>query len=50
MVPLRELERRAIAHALMVADGNVGQAARLLGIGRATLYRRLAEQTDSRVG
>ncbi|MEZ4375864.1 MAG: sigma 54-interacting transcriptional regulator [Polyangiaceae bacterium] len=50
VVPLRELERRAIAHALKVADGNVGQAARLLGIGRATLYRRLAEQTDSRVG
>ncbi|MCA9639317.1 MAG: sigma-54-dependent Fis family transcriptional regulator [Polyangiaceae bacterium] len=50
VVPLRELERRAIAHALKVADGNVGHAARLLGIGRATLYRRLAEQAGSRVG
>ncbi len=48
VVPLRELERRAIAHALRAADGNVGHAARLLGIGRATLYRRLAEQGSSR--
>lgn len=50
VVPLRELERRAIAHALKAADGNVGHAARLLGIGRATLYRRLAEQDSSKTG
>lgn len=43
VIPLRELERRAIAHALQATLGNVGRAARLLGIGRATLYRRLAE-------
>ena len=42
VVPLRELERRAIQHALRVADGSVGKAAKLLGIGRATLYRRIA--------
>lgn len=48
VVPLRELERRAIAHALKAAEGNVGHAARLLGIGRATLYRRLAEQSSSK--
>jgi DNA-binding NtrC family response regulator len=42
LVPLRELERRAIARALRHTEGNVGRAAKLLGIGRATLYRRLA--------
>src|SRR5690606_11453438 len=44
VVPLRELERRAIAHALRVAGGSVGKAAKLLGIGRATLYRRIASE------
>ena len=43
---LRELERRAIARALEVSGGSVGKAAKLLGIGRATLYRRLSEQRD----
>jgi DNA-binding NtrC family response regulator len=41
--PLRELERVAIAQALEACGGNVTQAAKLLGLGRATLYRRLAE-------
>jgi DNA-binding NtrC family response regulator len=40
---LAELERRAIDRALVATDGNVGRAARLLGIGRTTLYRRLNE-------
>ena len=43
VVPLRELERREIAYALERTRGNVTVAARMLGIGRATLYRRLAE-------
>jgi DNA-binding NtrC family response regulator len=43
VLPLRELERRAIERAMRVAGGNVARAARMLGIGRATLYRRLAE-------
>jgi len=42
IVPLAELERRAIDHALRVTGGRVARAAKLLGIGRATLYRRLA--------
>jgi DNA-binding NtrC family response regulator len=42
VVPLRELERRAIARALRATKGSVTKAAKLLGIGRATLYRRLA--------
>jgi DNA-binding NtrC family response regulator len=43
VVPLRELEERAIRNALRVTRGSVGRAAKLLGIGRATLYRRIAE-------
>ncbi|MFD1883253.1 GAF domain-containing protein [Paracoccus pacificus] len=35
-------ERTAIARALARSDGNVTAAARALGIGRATLYRRMA--------
>ncbi|MGQ0612825.1 MAG: sigma 54-interacting transcriptional regulator [Planctomycetaceae bacterium] len=41
IVPLAELERLAIAHALKVTKGNVTRAARALGIGRATMYRKL---------
>lgn len=40
--PLREIEREAIRHALAATGGRVGQAAKMLGMGRATLYRRLA--------
>ncbi len=48
VVPLRELERRAIEGALRTTRGSVGKAAKLLGIGRATLYRRLATLDPSR--
>ncbi|GIX06667.1 MAG: sigma-54-dependent Fis family transcriptional regulator [Candidatus Poribacteria bacterium] len=41
VLPLDELERRAIQHALRVTEGNISQAARLLGINRVTLYRKL---------
>jgi two-component system, NtrC family, response regulator HydG len=43
IVPLDQLERRAIEQALHRLDGNVSLAAQRLGIGRATLYRRLAQ-------
>jgi DNA-binding NtrC family response regulator len=43
ILPLREIEHRAIRRALRATRGSVGRAAKLLGIGRATLYRRLAE-------
>lgn len=42
VLSLVELERRAIMQALEASGGNVGKAAKLLGLGRATLYRRLA--------
>jgi len=38
---LRDMEAAMIRKALEEARGNVGQAARSLGIGRATLYRKL---------
>ena len=34
-------ERAAVLRALARAGGNVSQAARQLGVGRATLYRRM---------
>ena len=41
VLPLVEVERQAIAHALEVHDNNVTQAALALGISRVTLYRKL---------
>ena len=38
---LERAERAALKRALARADGNVSAAARALGIGRATLYRRM---------
>jgi DNA-binding NtrC family response regulator len=46
MLPLEELERRAILRALREAGGDKLAAARLLGIGKTTLYRKL-KQYDS---
>ncbi|MCE9552731.1 MAG: sigma 54-interacting transcriptional regulator [Planctomycetes bacterium] len=40
---LEEMERHNIAEAMRRAGGNVVDAAKLLGIGRATLYRKLDE-------
>ncbi|MEM8740624.1 MAG: sigma-54 dependent transcriptional regulator [Pseudomonadota bacterium] len=39
---LEEMEAEAIADALMLCSGNVTVAARRLGIGRSTLYRKMA--------
>ena len=41
IVPLREIERRAILHALRETGGDKLASARLLGIGKTTLYRKL---------
>jgi two-component system response regulator HydG len=43
LVPLEELERRAIFHALRETSGDKLAAARLLGIGKTTLYRKLKQ-------
>ncbi len=41
IVPLEAVERDAIAHALRACGWNVQDAARRLGIGRATIYRKM---------
>jgi two-component system response regulator HydG len=43
IVPLGELEKHAILHAIQVLDGDKLEAARRLGIGKTTLYRKLKE-------
>ena len=42
-VNLERLEKWAIKHALDITKGNREQAARLLGIGERTLYRKIKE-------
>ena len=41
VLPLKEVERQAMAHALKVLGHNVSATARALGCNRATLYRKL---------
>jgi two-component system response regulator HydG len=41
LVPLEEVERRYILRVIEACQRNKSQAARILGIGRKTLYRRL---------
>ena len=41
ILPLAEVERKTIIHALKVTDNNISDAARALGIDRSTLYRKL---------
>ena len=43
VMPLEELERRAILRALRESSGDKLAAARLLGIGKTTLYRKLKQ-------
>jgi DNA-binding NtrC family response regulator len=43
VVPIAELEKRAILQALEHTKGDRARAAYLLGIGRTTLYRKLKE-------
>lgn len=44
---ISELEEMAIREAMQISDGKVAKAAKLLGIGRATLYRRLNQPRSS---
>jgi two-component system response regulator HydG len=42
-VSLNELERKAIADTLAKTEGNRERAAKILGIGERTLYRKIRE-------
>lgn len=46
IVPMSELERQTILNAIAQLNGDKLQAARLLGIGKTTLYRKLKEYTS----
>jgi two-component system response regulator HydG len=41
LLPLAEVERRHVLHVLQAVNGNKRLAARILGLDRRTLYRRL---------
>ena len=43
ILPLEELERRAIVRTLRETNGDKATAAKLLGIGKTTLYRKLKQ-------
>ncbi len=43
IIPLEHLEKQAILHAISVLGGDKLEAARRLGIGKTTLYRKLKE-------
>jgi two-component system response regulator HydG len=43
IVPLATLEKQAIVNALQVTKDDKLKAARMLGIGKTTLYRKLKE-------
>ena len=43
IIPLKEVERQAIQQALTLLGGNLSLVAKRLGVGRATLYRKLTE-------
>jgi two-component system response regulator AtoC len=46
LVPLLEVERRYIERVMQAVAGNKRQAAKILGLDRATLYRRLGRSAD----
>lgn len=43
---LRQVKERAIRHALVYHDWNVTEAAKSLGVGKATVYRFLAKKSN----
>ena len=43
VIPFEQEEQRMLTRALRATRGNVRRAAQLLGIGRATLYRKIQQ-------
>lgn len=50
LVPLEEVEARHIDAVLRYCKGNKAEAARILGIGRNTLWRKLKKRARARTG
>ena len=50
MITLCEMERRYVAQVLEAVQGNKSKAARVLGIDRRSLYRRLGDVAGSTEG
>lgn len=50
LVPLEEVERRYIEHVLKAVDQNRTQAAKILGLDRKTLYRKLKASEQEQAG
>jgi ActR/RegA family two-component response regulator len=46
--PLADVEREHILRTLSAVDGNKSAAARVLGLNRKTLYRKLGRRTGTR--
>jgi len=46
IIPMAELEKQTILNAITELHGDKAQAARLLGIGKTTLYRKLKDYTS----
>jgi len=47
ILPMAELEKQTILNALAQVNGDKMLAARLLGIGKTTLYRKLKEYSQN---
>lgn len=47
IIPIAELEKQAIYHAIEQLNGDKLLAAKMLGIGKTTLYRKLKEYEDA---
>ena len=50
IIPMAELEKRTILNAIAELNGDKLQAARLLGIGKTTLYRKLKDYAIEQAG
>jgi len=48
VLPFTEVEKRTIAHAIACCGGNISMAAKKLGLGQATLYRKIKKYNLSR--
>lgn len=48
ILPFTEVEKKTIAHAISCCGGNISMAAKKLGLGQATLYRKIKKYGLSR--